>query len=387
MMPLQIANAQALKLTNTPQLPASLFQNNAPITVSVLSANQLNATILIANQRVNIQSNTPLTPGQQLNVKATLIDGQVQLIPTDEQANENIPNKPAFNTQNLANRTYQQIAQQQPNTTNTMPEWTKKLPEKTQEALANLRQILPNQQSLSSTFKNAGTVLQQILTNTGSPTPASPTPIISGENIKQWQTFIQYALSATPTSEKLQQSLKTFNNALKQPETNNWRQALTQILSASNNHQEKELAQQIIARSDHNEFTQSLYNSSGQGVLLQDIPMLWQNQLHGIHVEVEHPPQQQDPDNPQQWKVFLQLDLDDTIFSCRLQIDKDQHINLQLWGNNAALTQEIQAKANSLKQALTEQGLVIDSLVIATGIPPSKIEQKVCNQPLIDIHS
>lgn len=392
MMPLSTPDAQVIKLIRTPKLPESLFQNAQPLSVKVIASEGNQATILLAGRQLATQTNVPLTVGQSLMAQPQLINGQLQLkILPATQNTHNVPTDSAINAKpntatNIANLGYaqnpidavssktttQQSAHQQ---ATALPNWTGSLPALTKETLASLKLSLPNQTPLQQLLLLVNEQLQQSSQGQKTINPA-------------WQTLLNHALSlqGTPTPEKIQQSMQAFNDKYANKSNAEWKQGLIQLInSPQSSPEEKQIAQQLLNRSELTQQLQTLQHSSGNPVWLQEIPLNYKQSLDNFTLEVDLPKSEQ-PEHQQHWKIFVQLNLAEGDFTSRIQMDKELNLRVQLWGSNETLTQQIQAQAPLLKQALTEQGLTVESLVIVQGKPEARTEKPLWQQPLVDCH-
>lgn len=383
MMPLSSTDTQVIKLINTPKLPAALFQNAQPIQLTVLSAQNNSATILLAGRQLQTQTSVPLVAGQQLTAQPSLVNGQLQLklIPSDNASgtatqtdiSESSPNKaitqlalPQQTTTSLNTKT----------TESSLPSWTNLLPQTTKEALASLKSSLPAQQPFQQILQLLSDKLS-LLNSQGT------TPDVA------WKNFLNAALTTipAPSAEKIKQSMEAFNAKLSQNNNPEWKIALKQLIDdPSTNADERQIAQSILTKTEQTQQLQNLHQATGQAVWLQEIPINTGQSLDNFTLEVDVP-KAETPEQEQTWKIFVQLNLPIGDFTSRIQMDNALNIRLQLWGNNETLTTLLQTEAPTLKAALTEQGLNIESMVIAQGKPPSRTEQPLWQQPLVDIHS
>ncbi len=366
MMPLSTSDAQVIKLIRTPKLPESLFQNAQPMAVKVISTEGNQATILFAGRQLATQTNTALTPGQNLMAQPMLVNGQLQLkiLPDSTAQTTNTP-APAFSTPSGLSAP--------PNTD--LPEWTASLPNATKDALALLKNSLPNQTPLQQLLTLVNEQLQQASQGQKPLNPA-------------WQTLLNQALNlqSPVTAEKVQQSMQAFNDKYAKQPTAEWKQALVNLLNSNDaTLEEKVMAQQLLNRSELTQQLQNLQHSAGNAVWLQEIPLQHRQQLDNFTLEIDLPKADQ-PEHTQYWKIFVQLNLPEGDFTSRIQMDKALNLRVQLWGSNAELTQQIQAQAPLLKQALIEQGLTLESLIIVQGKPEPRTEKPLWQQPLVDCH-
>jgi hypothetical protein len=386
MMPLSAPDAQVIKLIRTPKLPESLFQNAQPLTVKVLTSEGNQATILLAGRQLATQTTVPLTPGQTLSAQPMLVNGQLQLkiltpppAPTSPQSATSTGSPYVATPTNLTTVT-QDAANAKtasaPNSAATpLPNWTQSLPNTTKEALAALKNSLPNQSPLQQLLTMVNEQLQQANQGQKALNPA-------------WQSLLNQALNlqAPLTAEKLQQTMQAFNDKYAKQSTAEWKQGLINLLNNSESSpEEKIIAQQLLNRSELTQQLQSLQHNAGNAVWLQEIPLKDRQLLDNFTLEIDLPKTEQ-PENEQHWKIFVQLSLPEGDFTSRIQMDKELNLRVQLWGSNAELTQLIQQQAPTLKQALTEQGLVIESLVIVQGKPEPRTEKPLWQQPLVDCH-
>lgn len=393
MMPLSTQDAQVLKLINTPKLPASLFQGAQPLPVTVISTQGSLATILLAGRTLEAQTAIPLTPGQRLSAQPELQeDGQLRLrllpqpqpgaTPTSSQNTTpqpppgQLPTNPQPLNTGSGNNSAANVAPLP------LPDTAKALPAALQQTLSNLRTSLPAQQPLQQVLQQLTDLFPQLGQKTAQPETTD-------KNSSAWQSLARHALPVTPppSPEQIQKTLTHFNSVLRTSKTPaDWQQAMQQLISDPRiADDEKQLARSLLARSDTTEQIQSLLHASGQPVLLQELPLTWQGQMHGLTLEVELPK----PDTPEEdriWRIFLQLQLEDGDFSCQLQLNHQQEARLQLWGSSEPLSSAIHAQIPQLRQALTEQGIHIESLIVATGKPASRIEQRPWRSPLVDTH-
>jgi hypothetical protein len=212
-----------------------------------------------------------------------------------------------------------------------------------------------------------------------------------------WQSFLAAALTSTPppTAEKIQQSIISFNaklfessinNQSKQATTNNLKKELIALI---NNEQtplaEKQIAQGILTKTEQTQQMQTLHQLAGQAVLLQEIPINTANGLDSFTLEIDVP-KPDTPEQEQQWKILIQLDLPQGSFTSRIQLDKNFNIRVQLWADTETLSDMLQERAQTLKSALQEQGLTVESFIIAQGKPQTRTEQPAWHQPLVDVH-
>jgi hypothetical protein len=365
---------QHLKILNAPQSITSFLTAGQTIAAQVLSTNGSQANLLIAGQTLRTQNNATLTAGHTINLLPEEIDGELQLriLPNSNQG--------------------QQITAQQPKDTS-LPTWTSSLPRSAKEALGSLKASLPTQTSMNELMRS----LTQALPNLLSPNGENKTNLSTS-----WQSFLSAALttSPAPTAEKVQQSVIDFNPKLSDnkinsnPVTSNNNNANSSewkkdLISLINNPQtplaEKQIAQGILAKSEQTQQIQNLHQMAGQAVLLQEIPINTAQGLDNFTLEIDVP-KPETPEEERQWKIFIQLQLPEGDFTSRIQMDKDLNVRLQLWGDNDALSGNIHAQAPALKAALQEQGLTVESLIVAQGKPPSRTEQPPWHQPLVDVH-
>ncbi|MBD3766498.1 MAG: flagellar hook-length control protein FliK [Gammaproteobacteria bacterium] len=386
MMPLSAPEAQVIKLISTPKLPESLFQNAQPVTVKVLASEGNQASILLAGRQLATQTNVPLNPGQTLSAQPMLVNGQLQLkilTPPPAPAGPQSPtstgsshvttpvNLPTI-TQDAANA---KTASTPNSAANALPNWTQSLPNTTKETLAALKNSLPNQSPLQQLLTMVNDQIQQANQGQKSLNPA-------------WQSLLNQALNLqTPvTAEKVQQSMQAFNDKYANQSTAEWKQGLVNLINNPDaNAEEKIIAQQLLNRSELTQQLQNLQHNTGNAVWLQEIPFQDQKLLDNFTLEIDLPKTEQ-PENEQHWKIFVQLNLPEGDFTSRIQMDKELNLRVQLWGSNAELTQLIQQQAQTLKQALTDQGLVVESLVIVQGKPEPRTEKPLWHQPLVDCH-
>jgi hypothetical protein len=365
---------QHLKILNAPQSITSFLTAGQTISAQVLSTNGNQANLLVAGQTLRTQNNATLTAGQTINLLPEEIDGELRLriLPNSNQG--------------------QQITAQQPKDTS-LPTWTSALPRSAKEALGSLKTSLPTQISMNELMRS----LTQALPNLLSPNGENKTNLSTS-----WQSFLSAALttSPAPTAEKVQQSVIDFNPKLSDnkinsnPVTSNNNNANSSewkkdLISLINNPQtplaEKQIAQGILAKSEQTQQIQNLHQMAGQAVLLQEIPINTAQGLDNFTLEIDVP-KPETPEEERQWKIFIQLQLPEGDFTSRIQMDKDLNVRLQLWGDNDALSVNIHAQAPALKTALQEQGLTVESLIVAQGKPPSRTEQPPWHQPLVDVH-
>lgn len=376
MMPLSTTDVQVIKLLNTPKLPSSLFDNAQPISIRVLAVDNNQATILLAGRQLQTQTTVPLAVGQQLTAQPELIDGQLQLklVPNNDTpiANKLLPNLTTNPNQSLSTQASLTLSNDAK-----LPSWTDLLPNTAKEALGSLKTSLPTQASL----KDLLSALSQDLPSLLSANSDAKLTVSSA-----WRSFINAALTTNPapSAEKIQQSVASFNAALSG--NSDWKQDLTKLINDPKTPlAEKQIAQGILSKSEQTQQIQTLHQMSGQAVLLQEIPINTSQGLDNFTLEIDVPK----PDTPtqeQQWKIFIQLELPQGDFTSRIQMDKDFNVRLQLWGSNEELSNRLQTQANNLKKALQEQGLTIESLIIAEGKPQSRTEQPPWQQPLVDVH-
>lgn len=384
MMPLSSTDTQVIKLINTPKLPAALFQNAQPIQLTVLSAQNNSATILLAGRQLQTQTSLPLVAGQQLTAQPSLVNGQLQLklIPSDNTGStatqtdisENFPTNKAIAQLALPQQSAPSLNTKI--TESSLPSWTNLLPQTTKEALASLKTSLPAQQPFQQILQLLSDKLS-LLNNQGTAPDAA------------WKSFLNAALTTVPapSAEKIKQSMEAFNAKLSQNNTPEWKIALKQLIDdPSSNADERQIAQSILTKTEQTQQLQNLHQATGQAVWLQEIPISTGQNLNNFTLEVDVP-KAEIPEQEQTWKIFVQLNLPIGDFTSRIQMDNALNIRLQLWGNNETLTTLLQTEAPTLKAALTEQGLNIESMVIAQGKPPSRTEQPLWQQPLVDIHS
>jgi hypothetical protein len=380
MMPLSTTDVQVLKLLNTPKLPTSLFDKAQPIAISVLKVADNQATILMAGRQIQTQTTVPLTVGQQLSAQPEMVNGQLQL--------KLIPN-PNTSTTNLQQQTAQAPAAQPKDSS--LPLWTNLLPRGAKEALGSLKTSLPTQTPMNELMRS----LTQALPNLLSPNREGKTSLSTS-----WQSFLSAALttSPAPTAESVQQSVIDFNPKLSDNKINsnpiantstNTSEWKKDLISLINNPQtplaEKQIAQGILAKNEQTQQIQNLHQMAGQAVLLQEIPINTAQGLNNFTLEIDIP-KPETPEQERQWKIFIQLQLPEGDFTSRIQMDKDLNVRLQLWGDNDALSEYIHAQAPTLKAALQEQGLTVESLIVAQGKPASRTEQPPWHQPLVDVH-
>jgi hypothetical protein len=380
MMPLSTTDVQVLKLLNTPKLPTSLFDKAQPIAISVLKVADNQATILMAGRQIQTQTTVPLTVGQQLSAQPEMVNGQLQL--------KLIPN-PNTSTTNLQQQTAQAPAAQPKDSS--LPLWTNLLPRGAKEALGSLKTSLPTQTPMNELMRS----LTQALPNLLSPNREGKTSLSTS-----WQSFLSAALttSPAPTAERVQQSVIDFNPKLSDNKINsnpiantstNTSEWKKDLISLINNPQtplaEKQIAQGILAKNEQTQQIQNLHQMAGQAVLLQEIPINTAQGLDNFTLEIDIP-KPETPEQERQWKIFIQLQLPEGDFTSRIQMDKDLNVRLQLWGDNDALSEYIHAQAPTLKAALQEQGLTVESLIVAQGKPASRTEQPPWHQPLVDVH-
>lgn len=377
MMPLSTPDAQVIKLIRTPKLPESLFQNAQPLTLKVIASEGNQATILLAGRQLATQTNLPLTAGQTLSAQPMLVNGQLQLkiLPsTPAPINTSLTdtsNRPAPPLTTTALPTHSTPS----SATNELPEWTSALPNATKDALAALKNSLPNQSSLQQLLSLVNEQLQQANDGQKSLNPA-------------WQSLLNQALNvqAPVTAEKIQQAMLAFNDKYANKSSAEWKQALINLINnPESSSDEKVMAQQLLNRSELTQQLQSLQHSAGNAVWLQEIPLQHRQLLDNFTLEIDLPKTNQ-PEPEQHWKIFVQLNLVEGDFTSRIQMDKELNLRVQLWGSNAQLTERIQAQAPLLKQALVEQGLTVESLIIVQGKPEPRTEKPLWQQPLVDCH-
>lgn len=384
MMPLSTPDTQVIKLIRTPKLPESLFQNAQPLSVKVLASEGNQATILLAGRQLATQTNLPLSAGQTLMAQPMLVNGQLQLkILPNTPAPDKSPNSGVTTPQaglavtdnKLLDTSLVKTSTNAGQTPQPLPDWTQTLPQSTKEALNALRQSLPNQSPLQQLLSLVNDQLQQAQAGQKTLSPA-------------WQTLLTQALNvqAPVTAEKVQQTMQAFNDKYANKSAAEWKQALQSlILSNDASADEKVIAQHLLNRSELTQQLQSLQHQAGNAVWLQEIPLQHQQLLNNFTLEIDLPKTDQ-PESEQQWKILVQLHLDEGEFTSRLQMDKELNLRVQLWGSNATLTEQIQAQAPLLRQALEEQGLTIESLVIVQGTPETRTEKPLWQQPLVDCH-
>jgi len=365
--------AQLLKILSAPPAINTLLTSNQALSAQVISTSGNQANILIAGQTLRAQSTSNLTVGQTLSLTPEKIDGEVQL--------RILPSLPQTQPSTL------------PNKDTSLPTWTNGLPNSAKEALGSLKTSLPTQTPMNELMRSLTQALPNLLSANGEGKTSLST---------SWQSFLSAALttSPAPTAEKVQQSVIDFNPKLSDnkinsnPVTNNnnnsssseWKKDLISLI---NNPQtplaEKQIAQGILAKSEQTQQIQNLHQMAGQAVLLQEIPINTAQGLDNFTLEIDVP-KPNTPDEERQWKIFIQLQLPEGDFTSRIQMDKDLNVRLQLWGDNDQLSSSLQAQAPNLRTALQEQGLMVESLIIAQGKPPSRTEQPPWQQPLVDIH-
>lgn len=364
MMPLSTQDAQVIRLTNTPRLPASLFENAQPVNVRVLSAQGSVATILFAGKQFNAQTNTNLTAGQTVSAQPSLVNGQLQL--------KILPDQQAATTS----------AQQQPTagavkTAPQLPNWTQALPESTKSALTSVRHAIANQLPLQQLLGLLNEQLSQATAGNKSINNA-------------WQTLIGQALNTQTamTGDKIQQAMGQFNDkfAGKAQSQVEWKQSLHAIMNnPRSTPEERSIAQALLNRSEMTQQLQNLQHNAGNAVWLQEIPLRHQDQLNNFTLEIDLPnPKAKDKD--QYWNVFVQLELENGHFTSRVQISQELKLRVQLWADNEDLLTLIYEDSPLLRQALSEQGLEIESMVIVQGKPEPRTEKPLWRHNLVDCH-
>lgn len=386
MMPLSPPDAQVIKLIRTPKLPDSLFQNAQPLSIKVIASEGNQATILLAGRQLATQTTFPLTVGQTLSAQPSLVNGQLQLkilptpLPTSSpQTATNTPQQPAplsssvtpsQNAHSTPLNLTSQTAQSK------LPEWTAGLPNMTKDLLAALKQSLPNQTAFQSLLTQLNEQLQQA---TQTQKPLNPA----------WQTLFNQALNVQQqplTAEKVQQAMQAFNDKFAKQTTSEWKQALLSLVQSPNaSADEKQLAQQLLNRSELTQQLQALHHNTGNAVWLQEMPLAYQQSLNNFTLEIDLPKTNQ-PEAEQHWKIFVQLNLPQGDFTSRIQMDNNLNLRVQLWGSNEALTELLQTQAPKLRDALLEQGLNVESLIIVQGKPEPRTEKPLWQQPLVDCH-
>jgi hypothetical protein len=362
---------QLLKILNAPQTITNLFSTAQATPAQVLSTNGNQANLLIAGQTLRTQSNATLSAGQILSLVPEEVDGELQL-------------------RMLPNSIQGQAPAAQPKDSS-LPLWTNLLPRGAKEALGSLKTSLPTQTPMNELMRS----LTQALPNLLSPNSEGKTSLSTS-----WQSFLSAALttSPAPTAERVQQSVIDFNPKLSDNKINsnpiantstNTSEWKKDLISLINNPQtplaEKQLAQGILAKNEQTQQIQNLHQMAGQAVLLQEIPINTAQGLDNFTLEIDVP-KPDTPEQERQWKIFIQLQLPEGDFTSRVQMDKDLNVRLQLWGDNDALSRSLQAQAPALKAALQEQGLTVESLIVAQGKPASRTEQPPWHQPLVDVH-
>lgn len=367
MMPLSNQDAQVIKLVNAPRLPASLFENAQPVQVRVLSAQSGSASILFAGRQFNIQSSALLTTGQTITAQPSMVNGQLHLkiLPDQQTAAQT-------NTQ-------QNHATEASSTRNAvpLPSWTQKLPESTQNALIAVRQALANQLPLQQLLNLLNDQLSQATAGNKSINNA-------------WQSLINQALNmqAPVTGDKIQQAMQQFNDkfAGKTNSQADWKQSLQTIIqSPRSTPEERHIAQALMSRSDMTQQLQNLQHNAGNAVWLQEIPLKHQDQLSNFTLEIDLPnPKLNNED--QYWHVFVQLELDSGHFTSRVQINQELKLRVQLWAEQDELLTSIYDQSPLLRQALLEQGLEIESMVIVQGKPEPRTEKPMWRHNLVDCH-
>jgi hypothetical protein len=380
MMPLSAPDAQVITLIRTPKLPESLFLNAQPVNVRVIASEGNQATILLAGRQLATQTTLPLTPGQTLSAQPMLINGQLQLkvlTPSQmfnaPQANINTTttNLPSHSTLAITNATLTSTTNQ----STPLPNWAQTLPNATKDALVALKTSLPNQLPLQQLFSMVNDQLKQASQGLKPINPA-------------WQILLNQALNLqTPlTAESVQQTMKAFNDKYAKQPVADWKQGLINLLNDDDaSIEEKMIAQQLLNRSEVTQQLQNLQHNAGNAVWLQEIPLNTRQLLDNFTLEIDLPKTEQ-PESEQHWKVFIQINLPEGDFTSRIQMDKQHNLRVQLWGSSAELTLLIQSNVALLKQALTEQGLYIESIVVIQGKPEPRTEKPLWHQPLVDCH-
>jgi hypothetical protein len=380
MMPLSAPDAQVITLIRTPKLPESLFLNAQPVNVRVIASEGNQATILLAGRQLATQTTLPLTPGQTLSAQPMLINGQLQLkvlTPSQmfnaPQANINTTttNLPSHSTLAITNATLTSTTNQ----STPLPNWAQTLPNATKDALVALKTSLPNQLPLQQLLSMVNDQLKQASQGLKPINPA-------------WQILLNQALNLqTPlTAESVQQTMKAFNDKYAKQPVADWKQGLINLLNDDDSSiEEKMIAQQLLNRSEVTQQLQNLQHNAGNAVWLQEIPLNTRQLLDNFTLEIDLPKTEQ-PESEQHWKVFIQINLPEGDFTSRIQMDKQHNLRVQLWGSSAELTLLIQSNVALLKQALTEQGLYIESIVVIQGKPEPRTEKPLWHQPLVDCH-
>jgi hypothetical protein len=253
------------------------------------------------------------------------------------------------------------------------------LPTSAKEALGSLKNSLPTQAPLKDLLGTLSQNLPALLTNTNDGKLVIATA---------WQSFVKAALTITPipTAEKVQQSIVAFNATLNNKAEADWKKDLVTLINDPKSPLiEKQIAQGILAKAEQTQQIQNLHQMAGQAVLLQEIPINTSQGLDNFTLEIDVP-KPDTPEKEQQWKIFIQLELPQGDFTSRIQMDKNFNVRLQLWGSSEELSTSLQTQVPYLKSALQEQGLTVESLIIAQGKPQSRTEQPPWQQPLVDVH-
>lgn len=348
MMPLSAPNAQVINVIGATKLPDAWLNRGQVITVNVVSVQGNQVVLAAAGRQFTAQSQTPLVAGQTLNAQPSVINGQVQL---------------------------KILPQDAPNTS--LPQWTNTLSNTTQQTLSAIKQNLPHQASLQTLLNLVNTLVKP---PTGESTITQTTP---------WQSLLNLALlpQANLTGEKVFNAIRQFNDKFAQQKNVDWKPALASLIEDPNaDPLERTMAQQLLNRSELIQQFQSLHHSAGSALWLQEIPINLDGHFESCTLELESPTPEQE-EATQTWKVLLQLNLALGEFTGRIQLDSQLNLKVQLWGSTTELTQLISQQTRPLHSALTELGLKVESLIVAQGKPPTKMEQPLWKQPLIDCYS
>jgi hypothetical protein len=289
------------------------------------------------------------------------------------QANINTTttNLPSHSTLAITNATLTSTTNQ----STPLPNWAQTLPNATKDALVALKTSLPNQLPLQQLLSMVNDQLKQASQGLKPINPA-------------WQILLNQALNLqTPlTAESVQQTMKAFNDKYAKQPVADWKQGLINLLNDDDSSiEEKMIAQQLLNRSEVTQQLQNLQHNAGNAVWLQEIPLNTRQLLDNFTLEIDLPKTEQ-PESEQHWKVFIQINLPEGDFTSRIQMDKQHNLRVQLWGSSAELTLLIQSNVALLKQALTEQGLYIESIVVIQGKPEPRTEKPLWHQPLVDCH-
>lgn len=242
---------------------------------------------------------------------------------------------------------------------------------------AALRQLLPNQASLSQTI----TQLTQIA-NLPAPLQAPLQQLL-----EQIQKPVQ-KISGKELKTAIENSGMFLESKLKQPSAKNLQHDLKAQMS--------QLLQQSQQSSIQNASVKQLSQT-----LIQAVNRITQNQLQqleppwGLNIEIARETGQETVEerleiqkpsyrSPNRWQVFVNLELPQGKMMAKLTLSGESELFCALWSDSDELEQKMIAEQPRLQKALSELGLESIQLQISpTELKPENSRQKVS---LIDIH-